>query len=213
MHKLVVLVRRGADVSHDELVARWQDAHMPAVIRHVQPDHYRVTFFDAQDNTHYDGMAVLWFEDPQRARRWYTSQDAATVFDDGFAELTDQKPVVLVCEEHVIVDGPRPADAVKVTGLVRRKAGIDADTFYKSWLVDHAPNVSATLKSTPGGLRYVVSHATMDGPDPEYAGLAEVYYADADAARAHMGKLGPDNFLKYAEPSGFLNGYEVVGID
>ena len=87
---------------------------MPAVIRHVQPDHYRVTFFDAQDNTHYDGMAVLWFEDPQRARRWYTSQDAATVFDDGFAELTDQKPVVLVCEEHVIVDGPRPADAVEV---------------------------------------------------------------------------------------------------
>ena len=63
MHKLVVLVRRRIDVSHDELVARWQDAHMPAVIKHVQPDHYRVTFFDAQDNTHYDGMAVLWFEE------------------------------------------------------------------------------------------------------------------------------------------------------
>ena len=47
MLKLVVLVRRREDVSHDELVARWQDAHMPAVIKNVQPDQYRVTFFDA----------------------------------------------------------------------------------------------------------------------------------------------------------------------
>jgi hypothetical protein len=213
MLKLVVLVRRSKDVGHDELVARWQDAHMPAVIKHVRPDHYRVTFFDAADDVPYDGMAALWFEDEEQARRWYTTPDLATTLDDGFFELTDQRPVVLVCEEHVIVDGPRPADAVKVTGLLRKKSGVDADTFYTSWLEDHVPNVSGTLNATPGGLRYVVSHATLGGSKPKYAGLAEVYYADITAARDHMGQLGTDNFLKYAEPSGFLNGYEVVGID
>ncbi len=46
-----------------------------------------------------------------------------------------------------------------------------------------------------------------------YAGLAEVYYQDADAAKAHMKQLGPDPFLKYTEPAGYLNGYEVIGID
>ena len=127
--------------------------------------------------------------------------------------MTDQKPVVLVCSEHVIVNGPQPADAVKVTGLLRKKADVDADTFYRSWLEDHAPNVSSTLKSTPGGLRYVVSQATLGGSNPKYAGLAEVYYADANAARDHMRKLGPDNFLKYTESGGFLNGYEVIGIE
>ena len=58
MLKLVVLVRRGENVSHEELVAKWQDAHMPAVIKHVQPDRYRVTFFDAANAPRYDGMAV-----------------------------------------------------------------------------------------------------------------------------------------------------------
>jgi len=213
MLKLVVLVRRGEGVSHDELVARWQDAHMPAVIKHVQPDHYRVTFFDATNEPPYDGMAVLWFKDADKARRWYTTPDLATALNDGFFELTDQNPVVLVCEEYVIVDGPTPADAVKVTGLLRRKAQVDAETFYKSWLDDHVPNVSGALESTPGGLRYVVSHATLGGSKPTYAGLAEVYYADNAAASAHMRQLGPDNFLKYTEPADFLNGYEVIGIE
>lgn len=214
MLKLVVLVRRGEGVSHDALVAKWQDAHMPAVIKHVQPEGYRVTFFDISSDKRapFDGMATLYFADPEKARRWYPTADLATALNDGFFEVTDGKPVVLVCEEQVIVDGPTPTGAVKVTGLLRRKADVDADTFYKSWLDDHAPNVSATLKATPGGLRYVVSHATLGGSKPEYAGLAEAYYADAEAARAHMRKLGPDKFLQYADSSGFLNGYEVSGI-
>ena len=210
MLKLVVLVRCGEGVSHDELVAKWQDAHMPAVIKHVQPQGYRVTFFDA--DAPFDGMATLYFADPEKARRWYTTADLATALNDGFFEMTDQKPVVLVCEEHVIKEGPTPADAVKVTGLLRRKADVKPDFFYKSWLDDHAPNVSAALESTPDGLRYVVSHATLGGSKPSYAGLAEVYYEDNVAAAAHMGQLGPDNFLKYTERAEFLNGYEIVGI-
>ena len=213
MLKLVVLVRRGEGVSHDELVARWQDAHMPAVIKHVQPDQYAVTFFDATDNARYDGMAVMWFKDADKARRWYTTTDLLTTLEDGFFDMTDQKPVVLVCSEQVIVDGPRPVGAVKVTGLLRRKADVDADTFYKSWRDDHVPNVSGTLKLTSGGLRYVVSHATLGGSKPEYAGLAEVYYADPNATKEHMRKLGADDFLKYVEAAEFLNGYEIVGIE
>lgn len=212
MLKLVVLVRRGENVSHEELVEKWQDAHMPAVIKHVQPDRYQVTFFDAASAPQYDGMAVLWFKDADKARRWYTTPELVTTLNDGFFEVTDQKPVVLVCEEHVIIDGPTPASAVKVTGLLRRKPDVDSDTFYKSWLDDHVPNVSSALESTPGGLRYVVSHATMGGSKPKYAGLAEVYYADIAAAAAHIRQLGADNFLKYTEPAEFLNGYEVVGI-
>ena len=95
---------------------------------------------------------------------------------------------------------------------VRRKPQVAADVFFDSWLSDHAPNVADTLSATPGGLRYVVSHARLGGEDPEFAGLAEVYYQDAQAAQAHMKRLGPDPFLKLAEPAGFLNGYEVVGI-
>ena len=211
MLKLVVLVKRGEGVSHDELVTHWQERHMPAVIEHVQPQRYSVTFFDGDAS--YDGMASLWFEDAEKAKRWYTTADLATALNDGFFAVTDQKPVVLVCEEHVIVDGPHPAETVKVTGLLRRKPEVDADTFYQSWLEDHVPNVAGALEATPGGLRYVVSHATLGGSKPAYAGLAEVYYTDGEAASAHMRKLGADNFLKHTQqPAEFLNGYEVVGI-
>jgi len=213
MLKLVVLARRGEGVSHEQLVEQWQTAHMPAVIRHVQPDRYRVTFFEPDNGPQFDGMATLWFEDAQRAKRWYTTSDLVTTLEDGFFELTDQQPVVLVCEEFVIVDGPAPAEAVKVTGLLHAKPEVDREIFYRSWLEDHAPNVAETLASTEGGLRYVVSHATLGGSKPEYAGLAEVYYTDADAASAHMRKLRPDGFAKYTERADFLNGYEVVGID
>ena len=59
----------------------------------------------------------------------------------------------------------------------------------------------------------MVSHATLGGSKPAYAGLAEVYYADNAAAAAHMRQLGADDFLKYTEPAEFLNGYEVIGIE
>ena len=213
MLKLMVLGRRRDDVSHDELVSHWQEAHMPAVIKHVQPDRYRVTFFDEGKHVTYDGMASLWFSDAERAKRWYTTADMVTELEDGFFEMTDKRPVVLVCEEHIVVDGAQPDGAVKVTGLVRCKADADPKEFYQSWMDDHAPNVAGSLSATPGGIRYVVSHATLGGRAPEYAGLAEVYYEDLEAAQAHMRSLRPDRFLEFAEPAGFLNGYEVVGID
>jgi hypothetical protein len=69
------------------------------------------------------------------------------------------------------------------------------------------------LQKTSGGLRYAVSHTKQGKPDPALAGIAEVYYTGADAAQEHMNQLGRDNFLKYAQALGFLNGYEVVGIE
>lgn len=213
MLKLIVLGRRRNDVSHNELVNHWQEAHMPAVIKHVQPDRYCVTFFDEGEHVPFDGMAALWFSDTERGKRWYKTADMVTELEDGFFEMTDKRPVVLVCEEHVIMNGAVSAGAVKVTGLVRRKAQADQTTFYQSWLDDHAPNVAEKLAATPGGLRYVISHATLGGRSPEYAGLAEVYYENNKAAQAHMKELGPDRFLKFAEPAGFFKGYEVVGID
>ena len=213
MLKLVVLVRRADSVTHDQLVAHWRDVHMPNVIEHQRPDKYRVTFFEEGVDAPFDGMAALWFQDDERARRLMSGDSSEKIPDDGFGALIHKPPVVLACEEYVPVDGPQPKDALVVTGLVRRKPEIDPDVFFKSWLDDHVPNVAGALNKTPGGLRYVVSHATRGGPDPAIAGIAEVYYTGRDAAKEHMGQLGPDNFMKYVRSPGFLNGYQVVGIE
>ena len=44
MVKVVFLVKRREGVTHEQLIAHWQDPHIPAVRESVKPDHYRVTF-------------------------------------------------------------------------------------------------------------------------------------------------------------------------
>ena len=212
MFKLIVLARRRADISHDELVSRWRETRIPAVIANARPDRYRVTIFDPGDKVPYDGMDTLWFDDAERAEAWLASAALASEQGDGFSEFTDNRPVSLLCEERVIVDGTYAEGAVKLTGLINPKAGVDADTFYTSWREDHAPNVARSLRATSGGLRYVVSPVTLGGPDPDFAGVAETYYENAAAAQAHLKSLKPDDFLQYVEFAGFLTGREIVGV-
>ena len=61
MVKVVFLVKRREGVTHEQLIAHWQDPHIPAVRESVMPDHYRVTFFEPGDHVPYDGMAIFWF--------------------------------------------------------------------------------------------------------------------------------------------------------
>ena len=68
------------------------------------------------------------------------------------------------------------------------------------------------LRATEGGLRYAISFATQGPKVPEFAGLAEVYYTNAAASRAHQEKIGPDSFLNFAEGAGIFVGREVVGV-
>lgn len=212
MIKLVFLVKRADHVTHEELVAHWRDIHLPGVAKHMNPDHYRVTFFEQRDDAAFDGMAVLCFDDAERGRYLTGEGTPAAVRGDGFSELVQQPFALLECEEHVIVDGPRPEEALKLTALVKRKEGVSSDTLYRQWLEVHAPNVARALDSTEGALRYQISFATQGKSDPRFAGLAELWYASGAASRAHAEKISDDGFGRYAENAGMLIGREVVGI-
>ncbi len=213
MVKVIFLVKRREGVTHEQLIAHWQDPHIPAVRESVKPDHYRVTFFEQGEDVPYDGMAIFWFEDPERARQVRAGVESGAVTGgDGFTDLTQPPYVILECEEHVIVDGPRPHDAVKLTWFGRKKDGVDADALFKNWLEEHAPNVAQALRATDGGLRYVISFASQGEKDPAYSGMAEVYYTDLAASRAHADAIGADHFLEYAEAAGIFVGREVVGV-
>lgn len=213
MVKVVFLVKRREGVTHEQLIAHWEHPHIPAVVESVKPDHYRVAFFEQRDDVAYDGMAIFWFEDAERARDVRAGVEAGAVTGgDGFVELTQPPYAILECEEHVIVDGPRPEGALKLTWIGHTKDGVDPEALYKNWLDEHAPNVAQSLRATDGGLRYVISFANQGEKDPAFAGMAELYYTDAAAARAHAEAIGPDRFLEYATAAGILVGREVVGV-
>ena len=123
MHKFVFLVKRADHVTHDELVRHWQEVHLAGVAEHLRPDHYRVTFFDQRDDTPFDGMAVLWYDDPERGRYMLGEGSPEAIRRDGFLERVQMPHVVLDCEEHVIVDGPRPEGRPQSHGPREREVG------------------------------------------------------------------------------------------
>ena len=80
----------------------------------------------------------------------------------------------------------------KVTFLVKANDGVDWGEFYRTWLEDHAPNVSETMHKI-GGLRYVVSHS-IDPDDEPYAGMAELYFRDPSGWTRYGESITPDAF-------------------
>ena len=67
---------------------------------------------------------------------------------------------------------------IKMVFLVRRRPGMDVETFQRSWR-EHS-SLSASL---PGVRKYVQNHATaaQDGTPPAYDGFAEMWWDDVAA--------------------------------
>ncbi len=212
MLKFAVPVRRRAGVTHEELAEHWLGPHRRGVAEYMRPDHYRVTIFDQREGTPYDGMATLWFEDAERGRHVLGRGAPEPVRRDGFVELVETPFEQLECVEHVVVEGPRPEGALKLVGLVRRRPEVAPDTLYREWLEVHAPNVAGALEATAGAHRYAISFATEGRREPAYAGLAELWYDDAAASRAHAEKLAEDGFERFADTVAMLVGREYVGV-
>ena len=207
--KMLFPLRRRAGVSHEQLVEHWRSVHMPQVIAHLTPNRYSVTLFDQRESTSFDGMASVAYEDHDRARREQGRQMPAAVAQDGFGDLIEPANR-LETTEHIIVEGPRPADAHKVTGLVKLRDGVDPEAARQAWIRLHAPNVVAGFEDA-GGLRYVVSLADQHRGDPPFLGAAELWYRDSAAARTHLSAVGWDPFMDLTVAE-MLHGIEVIGI-
>ena len=211
MLKLVFLVKAQAGVSHEALRAYWLERHMPGVRDHMRPDRYAITFFEQRTKPHatpYDGMAELWYEDYERGFHVHGTGIPKAVAEDGFTDLTDAHFLRLECEEHVIVDGTADGP-LKLTFLVEPRPGVDRAALYRHWLGVHAPLVAAGLRKTDGAERYVVSTVTLARRERPLAGIAELYYRDPAAAKAHAAKLGDDGFGEHARTVAFMQGEEV----
>ncbi len=233
--KMVYLIRRRAGTAREELVAHWFANHMPIVIaaQHGQAAHgklhaerYVATLFDPlPDGSHpWDGVAQLWWPKPLR----YPDVAHGTEPTDTFQEKAVPY-MPWATTEYVVTDGsgrlsnepltlnaPYPTTRsgfLKITFLVRATPGTDYEAFFAHWLDVHVPNVAATLADN-GGFRYVVSHSLA--PETEaYAGMAELYFPDADGWRAYKAAIREDGMQQWASNDGTLvlrSHVEMVGI-
>jgi uncharacterized protein (TIGR02118 family) len=90
---------------------------------------------------------------------------------------------VIITEDHVVKDGPVPADAVKSVDFLVRKAGLPVEEFQRHWLLVHGLIAAAV----PAVRRCVQSHtrrsAYESGRVPAYDGAALTWYDSAEAFR------------------------------
>lgn len=69
---------------------------------------------------------------------------------------------------------------IKQFAILKRKESLSHDEFAKYWLEVHAP----IARRMPGLRKYVVSVATAaPGKEPEYGGVAELWFDDFNALR------------------------------
>lgn len=210
MLKRVFGVRRRAGVPHDELVAAWREEHIPNVVRDLAPDRYAVSLFRQRDDTAFDGMAILAWDDEERGRAATRPTDPLqSCYRDALTERAGPAVVFDATLEHVAADGPR--GPFKSVVWVTKRPGVAMDELVRHWVDVHAPNVAGAAAGL-GGFRYVISVGEGLPDDAPFHGIAEFHYEDVAAWKAHGEVLQPDGFeqLTDIKPGVRLIGEEVL---
>lgn len=89
---------------------------------------------------------------------------------------------------------------IKFIGLVRHRDGVARETLYGRWVTVHVPHIMGIAEP----LRYVLTFfdPPPGGQEPQYDGMAEIWFRDRDHYETTMGRsapptLGADHFVEY----------------
>jgi uncharacterized protein (TIGR02118 family) len=187
MVKMIAFFKRTPGMSVEAFQAYWRTTHaeivaqLPGLRKYVQ-SHTLLSGYRKGEPV-YDGIAEVWFDDTQAMRAVaQTSQYAAVRADEpNFIDLSTMGSIIT--EEHVIKDGPIPADGVKNVEFVTHKPGMSIAAFQQHWREIHGPLGAAI----PVVRRYVQSHTRRSiydsGRTPLYDGVALTWFDDTQAMR------------------------------
>ena len=217
--KMMYLIKRKPETSREELVVHWFANHMPAVIqsqkdgaarKRMHATRYIATLFDADaSGAHpWDGVAQLWWPRalPKPASGFGAEpRDTFQQKAEPYMPWATREYVVLDGSEHLsaaplTLNAPYPmtrSGFFKVTFLVATKPGTDYDTLFEHWLKVHVPNVSAVMQAV-NGFRYVVSHSIEPAAE-SYAGMAELYFHDAEGWAAYRHAIKADGMERWVD--------------
>jgi uncharacterized protein (TIGR02118 family) len=186
MIKSVVFFKRRAGMPVEEFQAYWRTRHaevvigLPGLRRYVQ-SHTLPSIYKKREPP-YDGIAELWSDDFDALRAITRHPHYQLVKADEARFIDGATMGGLVTREHVIVDGPARAGAIKNVEFVTRRPDLSIEAFQRHWREVHGPIAAAI----PVIKRYVQSHAvaeTYARRPPPYDGIAVTWFDSTDAMR------------------------------
>ena len=111
MIKLIEIIKRREDKTHEEFIRYWEDIHgpkiasaIPGLRKYVQN---KPVILAKGTEPPIDGIAELWFDDLESWRRsaeYFLGDEGIAVRHDAEEFVDRKKLVVLVCEEKVVKD-------------------------------------------------------------------------------------------------------------
>ncbi len=138
-------------------------------------------------STGYDGVNLLQLRDLDVATDLWNDPETLAIMrpDEPRVFSTYVRDFTLVCREHVLRDAS--AGEVALFGFVRRSPGISKLEFDAAW-ADGPPDAWLPAPALNGALRVVHNSVVQTPPEGyDYDGIAEWWFASADAARAAFG--------------------------
>ena len=188
MIKVISVLKRRDDLEVEAFQDYWLNVHgpiasrMPGVRRYVQSHTLLAGYRKRKPAA--DGIAELWFDDTDALRALQGTVTLEATMADHVEFVAPDGHKQIVTEEHVIKDGPLPADGVKNVEFVKRKPGMAVADFQRYWSEVHGPLGAAIAPIK----RYVQSHtrrsAYRDGETPALDGMALTWFDDTDGMRA-----------------------------
>lgn len=233
--KMIFLIQRRETTSREELLMHWYKNHMPAVIEGQKSaasrgrpaaSRYIAQLFNtpSDERAEWDGMAQLWFEQPQPPIENLAGVNPTDTFQEKAEPYFNW-----ATREYVVMDGserlstapltlnePYPATRsgfFRVNFLVAVKPETDFGELYDHWLNVHVPNVEGVMNKV-GGFRYVVSHSIYPDRAP-YAGMAELYFDEESQWHEWRTTIQADGMEKYVDSPNMpimVGGTEMIGI-
>ncbi len=188
MLKVAVCFKRKASMELEPFQDYWLTRHaevvrrVPGIRRYVQSHPLLAGY--AKGELAHDGVAELWFDDPGALKHLAGTQEYRDLEEDEARFIDRSTMVLMLLDEHVIVDGEIPDGAVKNIEFVKRRPGMAIADFQRYWREVHGPLAAGISQIR----RYVQSHvrpgAYEAGRAPCYDGLAVTWFDDTAAMRA-----------------------------
>ncbi len=233
--KMLYLIRRRPGVSREELIVHWFARHMPLVIESQRKAsaagkfhawRYIATLYDANaEGQHvWDGVAALSFDSALSTAGVAHGEPPMDSFQERAFSYSPW-----ATREYVVIDGsghlpitpstlgvPYPCTRsgfLKISFLVKAKAGVDLVAFHEHWQYVHAPNVAAVMQKV-GGMRYVLNLSVEPDVAP-FAGMAELWFHSVEDWRRYRATIQPDGMERFASDEGTLvlrSVTEMIGI-
>lgn len=188
MIKVIEIINRKPGMDVETFQDHWLNRHGPIVariggLRRYVQSHTKLGGYERGDIP-FDGIAELWFDDKAALGSIASTEEFAVAKADEPNFIDTARLIELVVDEHVVKDGPAPAEGIKSIEFVHLASELSPEEAHRYWREVHGPIAAAI----PTMSRYVQSHTRMGAygrpTPPPFDGVAITWWNDLAAMRA-----------------------------